>query len=566
MWIIITIIVIVALVIGLVWAVLAQRQAASQVGDFNLAKKALMDENVAKGLVAARKIALTGQSLHDYQELEKMYKQLRDRQFLAIDHEISQATRLAAGLNVWKTRQSLQSLLDLMTEAASLQKSIVNGLDRIEKQNQLNHRAIDQLHEEYPKIREKVLHDLDSFGPASAKLMELLEQEEQSYQDYQQYIEDGDKVKAAEVFEELGFESSQILDYMQNLPGLFQQLNQKYLDQMNEISDSWTDLVDRGVIFAEDQIQKGLDQVDANRLKGLQAIRELKLKEANSLSRDVNEQIQGLYDLLEQEYKAYNFYFKQQEQFSEKFDRVKEQNHSLMLELTYLRGRFALTHGEDDRQNEYKDEIEGIVGRQKSVQESLKAKEIGYTEAVEEQGKWLSLLEQLDEDQVALFKQIEEFQPALASAKKHSVDYIDQIRGLKRSLERRDLPGLPAEFLDQFFSVSDEMKRLDEAVAASEVGLDDVQRQLNIVAADFDTLKEAALDVLVQADLAVSLLQYSNRYRDDEQVAQAIKSGQALYQDDFDYAGVVNLLRPALTNVEPGAYERLVQNRDTIEL
>lgn len=566
MWIIITIIVIVALVIGLVWAVLAQRQAASQVGDFNLAKKALMDENVAKGLVAARKIALTGQSLHDYQELEKMYKQLRDRQFLAIDHEINQATQLAAGLNVWKTRQSLQSLLDLMTEAASLQKSIVNGLDRIEKQNQLNHRAIDQLHEEYPKIREKVLHDLDSFGPASAKLMELLEQEEQSYQDYQQYIEAGDKVKAAEVFEELGFESSQILDYMQNLPGLFQQLNQKYLDQMNEISDSWTDLDERGVIFAENQIQKGLDQVDANRLKGLQAIRELKLKEANSLSRDVNEQIQGLYDLLEQEYKAYNLYFKQQELFSQKFDRVKEQNHSLMLELTYLHGRFALTHGEDERQNEYKDEIEGIVGRQKSVQESLKAKEIGYTEAVEEQGKWLSLLEQLDEDQVALFKQIEEFQPALASAKKHSVDYIDQIRGLKRSLERRDLPGLPADFLDQFFSVSDEMKRLDEAVAASEVDLDDVQRQLNIVAADFDTLKEAALDVLVQADLAVSLLQYSNRYRDDEQVAQAIKSGQTLYQDDFDYVGVVNLLRPALTNVEPGAYERLVQNRDTIEL
>lgn len=115
--------------------------------------------------------------------------------------------------------------------------------------------------------------------------------------------------------------------------------------------------------------------------------------------------------------------------------------------------------------------------------------------------------------------------------------------------------------------MSDEITRLDEAVYAGEVDLDDVQRQLNIVAADFDTLKEQAHDVIIAADLAVSLLQYANRYREqDEGVAKALKVGQKLYQVDFDYDGVIKEMKPVLQVAEPGAFERLQKNQDPVLL
>ncbi|GAO99397.1 septation ring formation regulator EzrA [Fructobacillus ficulneus] len=567
MWIILTVIVIVALGIGFTWAVFAQRKAASQVSDFALAKKALTDTDAEKDLAKARKTALTGEALKEYQELEKVYKDLRNHRFLEIDQEISHAMNLAAGLNVWKTRKVLQDLFDLMTEASELQKEVLSGLAKLDRQSQMQHQAVDQLHQEYPAIREKIAADDGVYGPAGPALLDFLEEVEESYQEYQDLAEKSERVQAAEKFEELGMLTGQVLDFMQNIPIFVASFNFKYLDQINELLTSWQELADRGVIFKTAEVQAALDDIDSDRLQGLAAVAKLKLKETDSISKKLGEKIQALYDLLEKEYKAYRAYFGQQDLVNQRFDRVKEQNHSLLIELTYLKGRFALVHDEEEQNAGYHIEIDNLMASQQEIQKQLKDHDLLYSQAVEIQENWLTTLAQLDDDQVTLFKQIEEFQPALESAKKHTIDYIDQIRGLKRSLERRDLPGLPATFLTNFFSVSDEIKRLDETVYTSEADLDEIQRQLNIVAADFDTLREEAQEVLIQADLAVALLQYANRYREtSSEVAMALEAGQALYQNDFDYAGVVATLKPALVAVEPGAYERLLASQDAVEL
>lgn len=567
MWIIIAVIVIIAILIGLGWVVLTQRQAAAQAVDFSLAKKALMDEDIATDLAAARKVALAGQALQNFQETEKIYRDLRNHRFAAIDAEINRAMQLSAGLNVWKSRKSLQSLLDQMTEAVSLQKQVVSGLESIQQENKMQRQAIDQLHGDFDDITERLTAMNNPYGPSAPALLAFLSDEEDEYQRYHELIEAGDRVKAAQKFEEVGMIAGQVLDYMQNLPILFTAFNEKYLDQINELHTSWLDLTDRGVVFVEGVLEDALSEVDDLRLQGLQAIEGLKVKEANTISTTLNQKIQDLYDLMEEEYQAYHRYFKQQERVNTEFDRVKEQNHSLLLELTYLKGRFILGHEEEDRQSSYHHDIEELVLSQQEVQRALKEGSQTYSWAVTRQENWLSILSQLDSDQVALYHQIEEFQPALQSAKEHTTAYIDQIRGVKRSLERRDLPGLPEDFLQKFFTVSDEITRLDEAVYAGEVDLDDVQRQLNIVAADFDTLKEQAHTVIVAADLAVSLLQYANRYREqNEEVAKALKVGQKLYQVDFDYDGVIQEMKLVLQEVEPGAFERLQKNQDPVLL
>jgi septation ring formation regulator len=141
-------------------------------------------------------------------------------------------------------------------------------------------------------------------------------------------------------------------------------------------------LTDRGVVFAEGVVEEALNEVDDLRLQGLKAIAGLKVKEANTISTTLNQKIQELYDLLEEEYQAYHRYFKQQERVNTEFDRVKEQNHSLLLELTYLKGRFILGHEEEDRQASYHHDIEGLVLSQQEVQRALKEGSQTYSWAV----------------------------------------------------------------------------------------------------------------------------------------------------------------------------------------
>lgn len=567
MWIIIGIILVLAVFAAVSWAILEQRKAAGQVADFELAKKALLNEHVEKMIADARKISLSGQALKEYETIQGQYSYLKKTLFAKIDQEHASAESKTGGLNVWGTKRALRHLLALTKEAAQVQASIKDGLDNLYKQNDRHHAAIEQLHDERDTILKRIAEEPENFGPAAAALTDFVKQGEDSYREYKQLVEDGEALKASEAFEALGMEAGQMTHYLQSVPVIFNAINGKYLDQVQEIVDGKAKLEARGVVFDDDAIQADLDKVDADRMAALAALKDLKIKEATDLQLGLNKQIQALYDKLQFELDAYDRYFKQQDLVKQAFDRISEQNHSLMIELAYLKARFQLTHDEEGQQQEYAKEIEDLVAGQKEVSSALSDKTMTYSDACERQQKWLALMGELDQDQVAMYKQIEEFQPALKSAKKYSIAYIDELKDLKRSLERRDLPGLPKLFLDHFFAMSDEMTRLDDAVNASRVDLDAVQRQVNIVSSDLDTLKEDAKVVAEQADLAVALLQYASRYAvENVRMGDALKEAQVLYDEEFDYAQVIEKIKPILNELEPEAYARLVANQDPVEL
>ncbi|MBS9335621.1 hypothetical protein LQZ24_04525 [Fructobacillus sp. M1-13] len=567
MWIIILIILVLLAFVAVAWAILEQRKAAGQVADFELAKRALLNEKVDQQIQAAKKISLSGQALREYEAIQGQYSYLTKTLFAKMDQERAQAESKTAGLNVWGTKNALRRLLSLTKEAAQVQASIKDGLDNLYQQNDRHHAAIRQLHDEHEQILLRIENEPESFGPATAALADFVKQSEKNYQEYLALQHEEKAVEASEAFEALGMEAGQLTSYLQSIPMIFQTLNVKFVEQVQEIVDGKAALETRGVIFDQAAVQENLAQIDDDRLAALSALSHLKIKEATELEQQINQQIQALYELLEKEYAAYNRYFKQTDLVKQAFERISEQNHSLMIELAYLKSRFQLTHDEEKVQQEAADDIEDMVANQQEVATALSEKELLYSEACQEQEKWLTRFKELDTKQVALYKQIEAFQPALQSAKKHAADAVAQLKDLKRSLERRDLPGLPKDFLDHFFALSDEMTRLNEGVNASLVDLDGVQRQLNIVASDLDTVKEEAKTVAIQADLAVTLLQYASRYAaNSSQMKQSLQEAQTMYDQDFDFAGVIELIKPILNEAEPEAYARLVANQDPVTL
>ncbi|MDF7637393.1 septation ring formation regulator EzrA [Leuconostocaceae bacterium ESL0958] len=567
MWVFIIVLLFVLAVAAITWAILAQRKMAGQVQDCAVAKEALVAEDLSGRLAECRKISLTGQSLKDFAHWESEYQRLQDEYFVALDQAIEAVLAKTGGLNVLGTRKELQQVLALLQEAAQLQKEIKAGLSQLTQQHQYQHQAIDQLHADYEQVRNQVADGVLQYGPARAALLDFLAQEEADFQSYQELKEKGQGTEAAQIFEELGMEAGQVTHYMQAVPMLVADFNQKFLEQLQEILETWTSFVKKGIILSDEELWAHFEAVDQKRVNGLLALTELKIKEAQELDQQVNSDIQALYDLLENEYQAYHDYFSKQEGFRQYLDRVQEQNHSLLLEIEYLKANFTFQHDEEEEQQHYRSEIQQLLTAQQSLQQAITDKETTFRAARDQQENALSVLTQLDRDQVALHQQIAGFWPALKSARAVTEEHLNGIRDLQRSMERRDLPGLPQAFLDYFFAISDEVKRLDEAVHASRVDLDDIQRQISIVSADYDTLRERAETVLTQAELAVSLLQYASRYEEDnEAVQRAIKSARAAYQEQHDYAAAVQTMKEALQQVDPDAYGRLLANQADIEL
>ena len=191
----------------------------------------------------------------------------------------------------------------------------------------------------------------------------------------------------------------------------------------------------------------------------------------------------------------------------------------------------------------------------------LEAKEISYSELQIQQEKLLKQFEEIETQQVDIWDKISGLEKADRSARQLGGQYQKEVEAIKHAVERMNLPGLPVAYLEYFYAVSNELKRLAKSLNTNLIDMDEVQRQLNIVSADIDTLKEKTEEIVDQAALTEQLLQYANRYRaSNERVAAASEQARMFYERDYNFKQSMDILGSALDSAEPGVYERLVDS------
>ena len=118
------------------------------------------------------------------------------------------------------------------------------------------------------------------------------------------------------------------------------------------------------------------------------------------------------------------------------------------------------------------------------------------------------------------------------------------------------MPGLPKDYLDYFFGVSDEIKRLADELQKYKVNMDEVTKQLIIVESDLETLDEKTNDIRDSVELTERLQQYANRFSDESKVAAAAAKSQEEF-NKFNYTTSLETIATALEEAEPGSYKRI---------
>ncbi|ORI78536.1 septation ring formation regulator EzrA, partial [Leuconostoc mesenteroides subsp. mesenteroides] len=356
---------------------------------------------------------------------------------------------------------------------------------------------------------------------------------------FTELTENGDHATASDIYEQLAMETTQMEKMMADIPDLFDQLNIKYVDQLNELAQGHTKLVEAGYVFPNDSVEQELQAIDSQRQQVLNLLADLKLKEVTEQTGYIEQRIDAMYETMETEVTARKHVTKNADRLSSDLLRLREQNQTLSIELDRLGQSFQFNHNDD----------------------LLEAKEISYSELQIQQEKLLKQFEEIETQQVDIWDKISGLEKADRSARQLGGQYQKEVEAIKHAVERMNLPGLPVAYLEYFYAVSNELKRLAKSLNTNLIDMDEVQRQLNIVSADIDTLKEKTEEIVDQAALTEQLLQYANRYRaSNERVAAASEQARMFYERDYNFKQAMDILGSALDSAEPGVYERLVDS------
>lgn len=538
-----------------------QRTTVKKVSDLRARKDQLESLKVREELVEGRKLPLTGQSLKNYQKFESSFNDVQNNKFLKIDQQANLVLFEARGINFIKTRNELERLQDMVDDTETTIKDVRAGLLDLKKTDEEHREAINDLKKKYEGLRKRLLAENFKFGPANPALDKFLSQLEADYDEFTELTKNGDHATASDIYEQLAMETTQMEKMMADIPDLFDQLNIKYVDQLNELAQGHTKLVEAGYVFPNDSVEQELQAIDSQRQQVLNLLADLKLKEVTEQTGYIEQRIDAMYETMETEVTARKHVTKNADRLSSDLLRLREQNQTLSIELDRLGQSFQFNHKELETRRTLLEQINMAEEQINHNDDLLEAKEISYSELQIQQEKLLKQFEEIETQQVDIWDKISGLEKADRSARQLGGQYQKEVEAIKHAVERMNLPGLPVAYLEYFYAVSNELKRLAKSLNTNLIDMDEVQRQLNIVSADIDTLKEKTEEIVDQAALTEQLLQYANRYRaSNERVAAASEQARMFYERDYNFKQAMDILGSALDSAEPGVYERLVDS------
>lgn len=554
------------IVIGLIIVVAAiyliifvsQRLTARKVNKLIQKKAQLAEIPMRDRLVKGRQLSLTGQSLKQFQLLEAKYNHLETNEFNNIDLKANTVLFDSQGLNFLKTAQGMKNLQQQIRDAEAIIDVVNQGLSDLEQMDAAHKQAVKDLESKYQELRKVLLSQNFAFGPAIDKLEEILGSLEDDFAEFARLTEAGDHATAAGIYETLGMETNQLEQRIEQIPDLFNKLDDTIPGQLSELQDAYNKMSAEGFRF-ETNIEKELANIREELEAALDLLKELTPKKVSEEITRMEDRTELLYETFDKEAKAAQTVWENNENLTGYLAHNKRQNHELYARLDRLNQDFVFSKDEVGQIRTWEIQLSNDTVNFEELKQKIARHEAVFSNLISEQVAIQKDLERIEREQVARWQTYQELPGQLEQSKKRVTLLSDKLRLIQRSFERQGLPGLPETYLSIFYSVSDELERVKQQLNMARVNVDDALRQLSIVTADLDTLQERTDELIEAATVTERLVRKALLYRDNPAVAQATQQARYYYETGYDYEQAMKTLGVMLDQLEPGLTERVVQ-------
>lgn len=518
---------------------------------------------------AVKNLHLIGQSQVTFREWNQKWVDLSLNSFADIENHIFEAEgynntfRFVSAKNAI---DSIESQIDLIEEDIA---SIRQGLLELKEQEEKNSGRVKHALDLFDKLQDTVRENADSFGETLPELEKQLKNIEVEFSEFVMLNSSGDPIEAADILDKTEEHMIALNQIMDRIPGLIEKVDQSFPDQLEDLESGYRKLVEQNYLFTEGNIETHFQEIRVAIRENTALIVSFDLDAAEAENQQIQAHIDQLYQVFTREIEAQKATTRISKTLPKFLDHVVENTKVLAEEAERLNHSYLLADSKLNRIGQLTSRIKTLELVVKESIEELEAPQVAYSILEERFEHALVTLKEMEEEQLVLADYLQSQEISETNARKKANTYINQLHTLKRYMEKRNLPGIPEQFLATFFQASDHVEALLAELDYKRVNIEIINRLLESATYDMNELEEIAYLTVQHATLTEQLLQYSNRYRSfDDSVQKAFNRALAIFEKEFDYQAAFEEISFALETIEPGVTERFVRSyektRETI--
>nr|WP_220477549.1 septation ring formation regulator EzrA [Limosilactobacillus agrestis] len=533
-----------------------QRRVVKQINDLMESEKRLADQNVDQQIKNVEELQLVGDAKKQFETVKNKYeKQVRP----AITAFNKRAPQLLADSRTSKLLTINTQIRDLQADLAKLTtmlQQIQKELQHLRQQQHTHKQAVEQIKNKYRQFHRQLNEKSFEYGDSEKQLNSRLNELEDQFAQFTDLTNKGDIEAAQEILSNLQSENNKFEQDFNKIPKLYKPIATEFPEQLSELKSGYETLVKQNFHFTEKNIDKQIKQLKSKLDQTVDQLNNLQLDIVEQSNKDLSDQIDYLYGVMQKEIDAKNEAIHLIDVMKNFTQHAQRQNDELGVELDRLSLNYTLTNHEQETVRELGEQIKAIIKQYRDDAEAIANKTAVYSQVLDRQKSNQKNLTEIEKSQEKLNDEVAKLQTDEQRARQMLQKYSTQIRTIHRQVEQLNLPGLPKDYLDYFFGVSDEIKKLADELNEYKINMDEITKQLIIVESDLDTLNDKTDILRDSAELTERFQQYANRFSDNEKIAAAAKKSQELFKQ-FNYTASLEAIATVLEEVEPGSYKRI---------
>ena len=559
---IITMIAIAALlIIAYVVAVMLRKRNEKRLAVLEERKEELYNLPVNDEVEAVKNMHLIGQSQIAFREWNQKWVDLSLNSFADIENNLFEAEGYNNSFRFLKAQHKIDQIESQIALIEEDIASIRNALADLEKQESKNSGRVLHALDLFESLQKSVVEDSEKYGQA---LLEIEKQIENIQSEFSQFVtlnSSGDPVEAAGILDNAENHILALTHIVERIPAIVTKLTTELPDQLEDLEAGYRKLLDANYHFVETDIESRLQLLYEALKNNQENIKKLELDNAEYENTQIQEEINALYNIFTREIASQKVVENLLSTLPTYLDHLKDNNQVLVKDIERLSKTYLMAESDVNHVRRLQvdlDSLELTVSDLTSEQEEYSE---AYSVLEERLENVQATLKEIEDDQVSVSERLVQIEKDDVNARQKANVYVNRLHTIKRYMEKRNLPGIPQNFLKLFFAASHSTEDLMAELEQSQVNIESVNRILEIASHDMEVLETETYSIVQYATLTEQLLQYSNRYRSfDEGIQQAFHEALEIFENAFDYQASFEKISQALEVAEPGVTNRFVSS------
>ncbi|HEO3266075.1 TPA: septation ring formation regulator EzrA [Streptococcus agalactiae] len=551
----IVLLVIIAYIVGVV----IRKRNDTLIANLETRKQELVDLPVQEEIEQVKLLHLIGQSQSTFREWNQKWTDLSTNSFKDIDFHLVEAENLNDSFNFVRAKHEIDNVDSQLTIIEEDIVSIREALEVLKEQEEKNSARVTHALDLYETLQKSISEKEDNYGTTMPEIEKQLKNIEAEFSHFVTLNSTGDPIEASEVLNKAEEHTIALGQITEQIPAIVAKLEDDFPDQLDDLETGYRRLLEENYHFPEKDIEQRFQEVREAIRSNSDGLVSLDLDRARDENEHIQEKIDKLYDIFEREIAAYKVAHKDSKIIPQFLAHAKSNNEQLGHEIKRLSAKYILNENESLSLRSFTNDLEEIETKVLPSVENFGQEASPYTHLQILFERTLKTLTTVEENQMEVFEAVKTIESVETRARQNMDKYVNKLHMIKRFMEKRNLPGIPQDFLSTFFTTSSQIEALINELSRGRIDIEAVSRLNDVTTNAIANLEQATYLVVQDATLTEQLLQYSNRYRSFEQnVQKSFEQALYLFEVEHNYKASFDEISYALETVEPDVTDRFV--------